>query len=321
LLVCATANTVDVSLPPIGVRAVPFVFSAESVGSPELGWWTTADFRRCLGRRLAADGTLQAATAISGAAVASALGHQGRIPSTGTALALLNARLGVWLPNPRSDSSWPSSGPAAGWLRIRRPTWLLREILGFMPSGRRFIYVSDGGHLDNLGLLELLRRRCRLIVLVDASGDKVRTTGALNGALSLAAAHLDVTATREDLSPLAKSEGRWPDLEHVDVVADCVEKFTVTYPDQAEPGTVVLVKAAFAKSLIDDPDAAHAADLVNRGRWPRLWWWSTRNVPKVSTVNQWLTDDQYDALVSLGRAAGRRASAVIQPVPAPGGPA
>ena len=33
------------------------------------------------------------------------------------------------------------------------------------------VYVTDGGHIENLGLYELLRRRCKLIVVVDAEAD------------------------------------------------------------------------------------------------------------------------------------------------------
>src|SRR4029079_10290897 len=77
LLVCATANVEDISIKPKGTRAVRCGFAHDYVGSPELGWWTTADFRRCLGRRLAGDGTLQAATAISRAAAAAGVGVGG----------------------------------------------------------------------------------------------------------------------------------------------------------------------------------------------------------------------------------------------------
>jgi hypothetical protein len=33
------------------------------------------------------------------------------------------------------------------------------------------VLLSDGGHIENLGVFELLRRRCRLIFVVDASAD------------------------------------------------------------------------------------------------------------------------------------------------------
>src|SRR4029078_8834776 len=64
-LVYAPANVEDISIKPKGTRAVPFVFAHDYVGSPELGWWTTADFRRCLGRRLAGGGTPQGPAPVS----------------------------------------------------------------------------------------------------------------------------------------------------------------------------------------------------------------------------------------------------------------
>jgi hypothetical protein len=172
LLVCATANAEDRALPPKNTRAIPFVFAHDLVGSPELGWWRTADFRRCLGRQLAGDGTLQAATAISGAAVASGLGVKGRIPSVGTALACSTrgwasgCRTRTRRPRPRTGRRAGAKAIATG---VRRPGWLWREVARLPAEHQRFIYVSDGGHLDNLGLLELLRRRSQVILIVDAS--------------------------------------------------------------------------------------------------------------------------------------------------------
>ena len=35
----------------------------------------------------------------------------------------------------------------------------------------RYVYLSDGGHFDNSGIYELLKRRCKYIVAIDASRD------------------------------------------------------------------------------------------------------------------------------------------------------
>lgn len=314
LVVCATANLDNRSVPPARTRAVPFVFGAQAVGSPELGWWSTEDFRRILGRRLARDGTLQAATAISGAAVASALGAQGKIPTTGTALALLNARLGVWLPNPNQPEKWTGAGTwgwwRSFWRRTRRPHWLLAELLGWFPGSRRFVYVSDGGHLDNLGLLELLRRRCRVILLIDASGDKRGTTAALDEALALAHHHLKIEIDQRE-SPLTRSAPRGLHrLPASDTAEDCVELVKVTYPPDAdgavEVGWVILAKAAFAITLKGDDRLRDLCKSVGKRRWLRRWPWSMSSLPKASTANQFLTDAQFDGYVELGRAVGQR---------------
>ena len=34
-----------------------------------------------------------------------------------------------------------------------------------------FVFLTDGGHIDNLGIYELLRRRCRLIIVIDGEAD------------------------------------------------------------------------------------------------------------------------------------------------------
>src|SRR5262249_40670282 len=51
------------------------------------------------------------------------------------------------------------------------PVWLLAEAFGLTNKKRRYVYLSDGGHFDNLGLYEMVLRRCRLIVVSDASAD------------------------------------------------------------------------------------------------------------------------------------------------------
>ena len=43
---------------------------------------------------------------------------------------------------------------------------------GLHPADGSHVYVSDGGHHDNLGLLALLRARCKEIWCVDASPDR-----------------------------------------------------------------------------------------------------------------------------------------------------
>jgi hypothetical protein len=45
------------------------------------------------------------------------------------------------------------------------------ELLGFTDDTQRFVYLSDRGHFENLGVYEMLRRRCRTIVAIDAGCD------------------------------------------------------------------------------------------------------------------------------------------------------
>ncbi|MFZ2528088.1 MAG: hypothetical protein WAX14_10605 [Rhodococcus sp. (in: high G+C Gram-positive bacteria)] len=310
LLVCATANVDDLSIPPGGERAVPFVFAHDHVGSPELGFWTTSQFMGALGRRLARDGTLQAAMAVSGAAIASGMGTRARIPTAGRFVVLANLRLGVWLPNPRSQCRWPSESTLRGrWVRRRRGSWLIREVLGVLPSRKRFVYVSDGGHLDNLGLLELIRRRCATILVVDASGDGMLATRTLDEIMEVARHHFGIGFEQRGSGVRIRSERGLYDLRSDRVTRDCVETIDFTYPQvgdaPAATGRIVFAKATFADTLAGDPDAEAAARRVCTDFRSRLWPGSARTVPKTTTVNQILSDTVFDAYVELGRAVGR----------------
>lgn len=110
--------------------------------------------------------SLGMAIATSGAALSS---NRGR--GTTAALAFLttvfNVRLGRWSPNPRAKR-WRVSGPRFA------PVCLLLELFGYSNEARTYVHLSDGGHFDNTGVYELVRRRCRTIVLVDAAADPDR---------------------------------------------------------------------------------------------------------------------------------------------------
>ena len=74
---------------------------------------------------------------------------------------LANVRLGYWLRRPGSTGWWrPFEGPG--------PLYFLRELCGAVHERTRYVNLSDGGHLENLAVYELLRRQCKFIVCVDA---------------------------------------------------------------------------------------------------------------------------------------------------------
>jgi hypothetical protein len=112
--------------------------------------------------------TLATGMAISGAAASANMGGN-TIGALTFSLAMLNVRLGYWLQNPKSlkperKRSKTETGIGA-W-------WFLRELLGNIKDDSARVYLTDGGHIDNLGLYELLKRRCRVIIVVDAEADQ-----------------------------------------------------------------------------------------------------------------------------------------------------
>ncbi len=147
----------------------------------------TAAYEKIFANRLRARwlASVMGLAAMSGAAVAPSLGRMS-MGSTNALIAALNLRLGVWMPNPL-------------YQRGRRPgTQMLsmfKEILGRFELTDPNVYVADGGHWENLALVELVRRRSRRIISVDASADEPHSFSALLEAIELALVECGATVT------------------------------------------------------------------------------------------------------------------------------
>src|ERR1043166_673256 len=88
-------------------------------------------------------------------------------PLTALLLTLFNVRLGWWLGNPgiAGSDTYQREEPKFSL----RP--LLSEALGLTDDRSRYVYLSDGGHFENMGLFEMVLRRCQFIVCTDAGAD------------------------------------------------------------------------------------------------------------------------------------------------------
>ena len=165
--------------------------------------------------------------------------------------------------------------------------YLLKEILGWYDPADRYVFVADGGHWENLGLVELLRRRCRTILCLDASGDTVGAFTTLRQAVELAGLELPDVVVDIDLTGLDTISPGSAALP-----GGLVASLTVTYRGPGEEtftGTIHYAKAQVASSL----------DITLR-RYAK----ADRRFPNYSTGDQFLRDEQFRQLVELGRAAG-----------------
>jgi hypothetical protein len=110
--------------------------------------------------------------AISGAAVSANMGSQ-TIRWLSPTLALLNIRLGYWMRNPRYLAKQQRVVQVKEKLRSRLlgSLYLLGEMLNLITEDSPFVFLSDGGHIENLGIYQLLKRGCRLIIAIDAEAD------------------------------------------------------------------------------------------------------------------------------------------------------
>jgi hypothetical protein len=289
LIVCAAANVSDPGATPPGRPVASFTFSPAAIGGPLTGAAKTTDYEALHATRQR-DVTLPAAVAMSGAAVSPTMGKLTYRPLT-FLLALANIRLGVWVPNPRYVND-PKTA-MAGRLQRPRPHYLWKELFGRNRLEDRFLYVTDGGHYENLGLVELLRRGCRTIYCFDAGGGT--TSKALGDAIALARAELDVVIEMDPMaSLLAEGTSVPPRSKAVCAIG------TIQYPDlpKDECGTLYYVRSVVSEDSPWDLQDYQAVDGV---------------FPHHSTVDQFFDDQRFEAYRRLGWCAANRAHALAEP--------
>jgi Patatin-like phospholipase len=145
-----------------GRNADFFVFSPLFTGSEATGYVGTIWMEKKM-----AGLTAGAAMAISGAAASSNMGSATIKPLVPT-LAILNIRLGYWLTNPRKVAG-DLKKPMLQWLFDQ--LYFMKELFGLLTEDSETVYLTDGGHIENLGIYELFRRRCKLIIAIDSEAD------------------------------------------------------------------------------------------------------------------------------------------------------
>ena len=254
-----------------------FVLTPRYCGSNATGW---VDCRRLMDDRM----TLPTAMAISGAAANPNTGSGGRGLTRSRLIAVLMAflglRLGYWLPN---------------FGRDRPPTWLpnhvwpgLSTVLPYGHDERNwFLELSDGGHFENLGLYELVRRRARLIILCDGAQDPAFAFEDLQRAQRRIAADFGATveltaATIERLIP-SRTDHRFPESDLKLAEAGHVVG-AIRYAD-GSTATLIYLKTTLVDGL--------PVELLGyRGANPTF--------PDQSTADQFFDEDQFEAYRELG---------------------
>lgn len=201
------------------------------------------------------------AMAISGAAACPNMGYHSS-PALTFLMTVFNVRLGHWSPNPADESYWTKHDPPFGG------TYLLKELFGKTQYDSPFVYLSDGGHFENLGIYELVRRRCAYIVAIDAGEDGDSQFEDLGNAIRKCYADFGVVI-----------DVHAGDLQHGYSVVG-----RITYPD-APPATLIYIKPRLT--------GAEPADLLNYKR-------THPGFPHESTADQWFDESQFESYRKLG---------------------
>jgi hypothetical protein len=253
---------------------------------------------------------LATVAAISGAALSPNQGFSSQ-PALAFLMTLFNVRLGWWTANPRKPYIWP--------VDLDQPTpifglrYLLAELFGHSGDTTNYVCLCDGGRFDNMGLYELVRRRCRLIVICD--GEQDENTSFQGIGLAIAKARTDfgveIEFKPEDLKALTPDKETQLSTKHFAVG-------TIQYPappvpqspqhlprDVAQEQLSYIGKIVYLKTSVtgDEP-----LDILHYKR-------EHPAFPQESTLNQWFTEPQFECYRRLGQLIAEQAVGEMVLVP------
>jgi len=208
------------------------------------------------------------AMGISGAAANPNAGYH-----TSTAVAFLltifNLRLGWWLGNPARSGKADNPGPTFGL------TYLITELFGLASSDKAYVNVSDGGHFENLGIYELVRRHCRYIITCDGEQDSGLKFEGLANAIRKCRTDFDVEIDI-DVDQIRLKDG----YSRSHCVVGCIH-----YPGDTRPAYLLYLKSSLTGNEETDILQYHSAHA---------------DFPHQSTGDQWFDESQFESYRKLG---------------------
>ncbi|ASU33386.1 patatin-like phospholipase family protein [Mucilaginibacter xinganensis] len=209
--------------------------------------------------------------AISGAAVSPNMGYHSS-PATAFLLTVFNVRLGRWIGNPRLDC-WKRSDPVAGL------GYLIKDLIGNSDINTNYVCLSDGGHFDNMGLYELVRRKCNYILLGDAEEDEKSTCEGLANAIRRC--RIDFGAEIElDVSRITNKD------KDTRYSKSHVVQGTIKYPGKKQAtGTIIYIKTSLTGN--------ESVDI-------REYFINNPEFPQQSTGDQFFDEAQFESYRKLG---------------------
>src|SRR6266436_1554676 len=257
-------------------------------GSYWLGYRRSKDYARGAEKKNDRDPktgiSLGTAVSISGAAASPNMGYMMTSPIARFLMTLFNVRLGFWLCNPglRGGGDNPPFERDSPTQSVRP---IVAEALGMIDARSPYVYLSDGGHFENLGLYEMVLRRCRLIVVSDASTDTDYAFDSLG--MAIRQIRVDFGGAM-DMQKMGL--GRAPDAGHNycaigKIRYSCVDKLVAGEDDSAYDGYLVYLKP----SLTD----GEPRDVLNYHQ-------SNPTFPEETIVDQWFSESQFESYRMLG---------------------
>lgn len=270
-------------------KAESFTFSPLHAGSLFVGY---RDAHKYGGPDGVSVGT---AVTISGAAASPNMGYHSS-PALAFLLTMFNVRLGWWLGNPGPagrrtyDKGHPNSNVPL----------LFNELRGNTNDRYAWVYLSDGGHFENLGLYEMVLRRCRFIVVSDGGADPTYNFEDLGNAIRKIRTDLGVPidVPRGEFSP-RDADGK---LRKGNYVVTAPIRYSAVDGDDSKDGVLVYIKAG----IYDDEHLPK--DVYNYMQ-------QSPEFPHEPTSDQFFSESQFESYRALGRHVVNQISGAYSNVP------
>jgi hypothetical protein len=254
-------------------KAEPFSMTPLHCGSFREGYRRSVDYGGANGVSL---GT---AITISGAAANPSSGYHSS-PLVAFLMTLFNVRLGAWLGNTNGHGErvFRFSGPRHAW----KP--LFADLFSLTDSKHAYVSLSDGGHFDNLGVYEMVLRRCRLIVASDAGEDPGHDFEDLGNFIRKVRIDLGIPIEFDQpIRILARSESGGPGL------ACALGVIRYDAVDQgATPGRLLYLKPTLRA---EGPRLPYDVFAYSR---------ASKEFPHESTADQFFSEAQFESYRALG---------------------
>jgi hypothetical protein len=221
------------------------------------------------------------AVAISGAAANPNMGFSSS-PALGFLMAMFNVRLGAWLGNTNNHGkhTFRFSGPRQAILPI------FAEMFGLTNSRRRYVNLSDGGHFDNLGLYEVVLRRCRYIIVSDAGQDGSFAFDDLGNGIRKIRIDLGIPIEFERKIEILPN---LPEAQGLYCAQATIRYSAVDGTDSANDGMLIYFKPTLhGRGPLPIP-----CDVYSYAR-------SHSQFPHESTADQWFSESQFESYRALG---------------------
>src|SRR5260370_6407495 len=188
-------------------------------------------------------------------------------------MTLFNARVGGWLGNPgvHGEKTWRERG------RHSATASMIKEAFGLTNDMSSYVYLSDGGHFENLGLYEMIQRRCHNIVVLDSGADPAFMYEDLGNALRKIRIDMNISIEFDEAltAPLQAGKRRC-----------AVARICYSSADAgAGDGYLIYVKPMYLGNEPPDVQSYHAGH---------------RDFPQQATADQWFDESQTESYRMLG---------------------